>query len=269
MKNRFIVLVEFSEMSHRLLHLVSGLSKKDESEILILHQLMNPIPTLAESEMTRQMKSEQAHNAVEELKQLVKEIIGPEINVSYHVSREHLAEQIQDLGDPEVNDFIIAGIKPKEFPENILPGSTASKLIDYTDRILFAVPDINSNIDPKTLCVAIHPKYPFNHAAFIKLLRIQKHTQNIVFVTVSTTADELKRSNEIVNKASEPYFENYEVSRVVLEGEEPWTVLDDYLQKQPALLVLQRGSRNLSDILRRFFVNRFIYSATRPLVVLP
>ncbi len=268
-RNRIIVMAEFTEASRLLLQLARDIAAPKNLPVVVVHQPLGPVPVVTESEMTGQIKKEEAQHALGELEKFAGPIFIPKTNVVYKVSREHLAEQVHRLQDEDIKDFIITGSRPKEWPERLLIGSTAVSLVDHTDQITMVVPEGQSGAITNSICVSLSAKFAFNYEAFERLLSVAPNIQKIHLITVVTDEEEQMSATDYLERIQKNYKNNYSTSITVLKSEEPWLMVEDFLSSNPGLLVLQRGSRNLADTFRRFFINRFIYAARRPLVVLP
>jgi hypothetical protein len=273
MKTRLIVLIDFSaENLFKFAGLWSDILKAD---LLLIHQVPGLIPSLADGESRAIIIEEEKKEAMAKLKSLVYEHFPQVENVKYHVSEQSLLSTVKSVGaqEPEYRNVVLAGLKTRGLLQQLLFGSTTSRLIDEVDYPLIAIP---ANIDPfipEKLILALSYRYPLNQASYHRLLDALEETIQISeIISVVTPNDEVSENEAYLRKLTSEIKKDIPTTYMLFKGEEPLKEIKKYIfsGQRNSLLVVQKGSRSLSDqFFRKFFINELVHDGSIPLVVIP
>ncbi len=269
MKNRFIVLVEFSNASANLLKLAHQLALINRIPLVVVHQSLSPVPGIGETTLIGAIKKDISENSLQQLQEFVMQTIGPSVIITYEVTTSNLAEAVLNLQTSDKADIVFTGIKHKDFIDKILFGSTAVKISDHTDNIIISVPDGYSTIDLSTLNIGIVECYPINVEALKNLLLITPHVNKLNFFSVVRSDEDKNPVYELLKGIAQQLKGTVTCVYEVVEAEKIIDGIKNYSSLQGGVLVLQKGTRNFSDVFRTQVVNEVVYSAELPVIILP
>lgn len=269
---RLITLIDLSEYSEAVFSFADAWSKAFEAELLVVHQIEGITPTLTPERTREELVRNEKEEAREALYELKDRVQSTGQRVDLHVTEENLLPLLQRLEEQDTEDLILVGLKGKGKLQRIFIGSTALRVIEETESTTIAIPRGIEDMLPKTLHVAISPKYPMNRNAFDKLLLgIRKELEALEFLSIVLENDDEKGNKELLEELQEGYGEHAPSSYLLFRGDDALEAIRSHLsQGSSGMLVVQRGSRKLRDrIFRRFLINEVVYDASVPLIVLP
>lgn len=274
MKNRFIILVDFSDYSVNQIRFAKKWSKITDGEIVLVHHTTPLIPTMTDEKSKEEIRQHTNRTAREELIKLAAQTVSDTSNFGYLASEKDTEEILKDLlKEQQRNNIIVIGLRgTNNTLRKILMGSFALNIIETTKNIVVTLPKDASQFESTSLFAAVNKNYPFNIKYFDKLLAsFGDSTPSVNFFSIvkkgENTADAKAHLNELENH----YKGNAETTQRVIEGDNTLTEIKDLLQNHPnSLLVIQKGSRLFADkIFRRFLVNDLMHDGNIPLVILP
>jgi hypothetical protein len=270
MKKRFIVLIDFSDHSRQLLLLVNAWARKTNAELILVHQVVRPIPAMGDSEIIAKLKQSGKEDAFEDLKSFTKEALGDDSGIRYLADTNHLISIIESLNEVDTIDCIFVGMNDKTIIDRLFLRSTAAELSKQLDKIIFAFPTYRTDINVDTLYVGISEQHPLNEKAFQTLATIMGGVINeIQFFSIIKPADEQEKAERYLETLQVHYKNHVNASYAVYKEEHPMDAVKDYMLKNKGFLVIQKGSRSLLDVFRKFWTTEMIYNARIPIIILP
>ncbi|MGN6294543.1 MAG: universal stress protein [Chitinophagaceae bacterium] len=270
MKKRFIVLIDFSDHSKHLLLLANTWAKKTNAEIVLVHQVIKPVPALATTDVIDKLKQSLKESALEELKSFASEVIDDSSTIRFLADTAHLISIIESLETPNTIDYIFVGVNDRSAIERLFLGNTASELSKQSDKILLAFPTTKTDISIDRLYVGVKEKYPINGKAFQNLIGILKDIISEIRFFSSLKPEEDQGSTEKYLQSLHTWYnDQVNSSYTIYRNEDPINTVKEYMVKNKGLLVIQKGSRTLADIFRKFWTTEMINSANIPVIILP
>lgn len=274
MKTRLIVLIDFSPYAETLLQLANTWCKLLHAELVLVHKVTGYAPAFAESDVRHQIIQVEKEEALAKLRTLAHENITTPKNIRYQVFKEgfllffpKLLRQGREQG---FNDLIVLGLKGTGFLKKILVGSTATAIIEELNHPTVAVPVSVNKLIPKKFIVALSYKYPLNEAAFKQVLEaFQNNIQQLEFISVSATAE----SEDYLKGLQAQHQKSIPSSYRIFRGTQAdaFKEIKRYVHQQAdSILVVQKGSRSLSDqVFRKFLINELVHDGSLPLIIVP
>lgn len=278
MKNRLITLIDFSIYSHALAELAVRWGRIASAQLVFVHEVPGLVPSMADTSSKDEIVKNEKEEALEKLRRFTATETY-EIDVRFVVTGSHLLTTINELLSEGFNDTILVGIKGTGMLKQMLIGNTASMVIDEINRTVVAVPDKLCavpnefcNLVPKRLVVSLNYKFPLNEEALNDFLnQYNNATQEIEFISSIDNDEKEDKAKDYLNKLSDKYSMNLKSSYRVFIGKKHFEQIKNYVQSSPnTVLIVQKGSRNLTDLLfRKFLINEVIHDGSLPMVVLP
>lgn len=278
MRTRLIVLIDFSIYSHALVELGIRWCEIANAQLLLVHQVPGIVPAMTNSESKDEIIKEEKNQALAKLERFATEKVPPSIPVHYHVTAGNLLNSIDELLKQEYNDIILVGIKGTGMFKKILMGSTATEVINEINQLVVAVPDKLCaaphkfcNLIPRKLIVSLSYKFPLNENAFDNFLTTFKSSlTQIEFISVHSEEKD-EKALRYLESLSQKYGERIPCSYKVFNGNDVFDELKKHVrQDNDTTLVVQKGSRNLTDqFFRKFLINQLVHDGSIPLVILP
>ncbi|MBW3469032.1 universal stress protein [Arthrospiribacter ruber] len=272
MKNRFIILIDFSEYSGNLIKYACSWSKQVNAELLLVHQSMVLAPALTDNYSRQQIVEHTNGQALQKLKALAKEFIPSTIKVSFEVSESNLQLIIAKLLEEPYDNLIFTGIKGTGFLKKIFLGSIALQVIDNIKNCVVAMPKEVDTFSHDNIYVAVTEKHPLNILEFNKFLKfIGKNDTSITFFYLAKPNEKITGIEKHLKELKEMFSNRYNTSFAIYEGSNPLDDIKKVLNiKFDDILVVQKGSRLITDqLFRRFLINELVYEGQTPLIVLP
>ncbi len=278
MKNRLITLIDFSIYSHALAELAVRWGRIASAQLVFVHEVPGLVPSMADTSSKDEIVKNEKEEALEKLRRFTATETY-EIDVRFVVTGSHLLTTINELLSEGFNDTILVGIKGTGMLKQMLIGNTASMVIDEINRTVVAVPDKLCavpnefcNLVPKRLVVSLNYKFPLNEEALNDFLNQYNNAiQEIEFISSVDNDEKEDKAKDYLNKLSDKYSMNLKSSYRVFIGKKHFEQIKNYVQSSPnTVLIVQKGSRNLTDLLfRKFLINEVIHDGSLPMVVLP
>lgn len=273
MKTRLIVLIDFS--AENLLKFAGLWSEILHADLILIHQVPGLIPSLADGESRALIIEEEKKEALEKLKSLAFDYFPQLQNVKYHVSEQLLLTTIKSISvqDNEYKNVVLTGLKKRGFFEQLIFGSTTSRVIDELDYPVIAIPaDIEAFI-PEKIILSLSYRFPLNQSAYHRLISAFEDTIQISeIISVVTPKDNYLESETYLKSLTSEIKKEVPTSYKLFKGDEPFNEIKNHVLtgQKNCLLVVQKGSRTLSDqFFRKFFINELVHDGSIPLVVLP
>ena len=273
METRLIVLLDFSPQTETILKLVKQWSGIINTEILLIHQVTYAVPALADSKSRLKIIRFEKGKAIAELNKLIVRYFGKKNKkVDYEIFENNLVNSLKYRIGKNYNDIVILGTKGAGIFKKYFMGSTALKVIDNLNCLIVTVPPFYEAHLPQTLTVSVTHKYPLNRNAFNTFLTtVQEFIELVHFISIITPEDNLKKSHEYLLNLSQECQHNIPCAYDSFEGESAFKEIRKFVHENPnTMLVVQKGSRNLTDhLFRKFLINELIHDSSLPLIIIP
>lgn len=274
MKTRLIVLIDFSPYSDALLHLAGSWCKLLKAHLVLAHKVKGYLPAFAEEEEREKIFKKEKEEALGKLRTLAQENTAVPDTIQYEVFKEDfltfLPELLKKGKEQGFHDLLFLGLKGTGFLKKIVSGSTATTLIDHLNFPMVAVPIKINQLLPKRFIVALHDRFPLNQAAFDQVLRsFKNNVQQLEFISVDTSGE----SEDYLYQLREHYTNTIPSSYQLFQDTDAdvFEKIKAYVHQQTdSLLVVQKGSRSLSDqVFRKFLINELVHDGSMPLLIIP
>lgn len=273
MKKRFILLIDFSEYSVNLIQYAYNWSQQANASLVLVHQTIVLSPGFATEEESKTLISQKENeDALIKLKKITNTIIPNAIQISYLVSESHLELTLNTLLAEPFENLIFTGLKGTGLLKKIFMGSVAIQVIEHTNNIIVAIPQEISNFSPEKIFVAVTEKHPLNIVELNKLLNfIDTKSTCITFFYLAKPDEETHTIEKLLDELATIYGDRFTTNTAIYEGQDRFKDIKKVINnREEEILVIQKGSRFLSDLLfRRFLVNELVHEGKTPLIVLP
>lgn len=269
-RNAIIVLADFSDATEPLLAFCADWCRQRSFDLLLFHHLSAKLPVIADESTRKELlraKRDEAERRLHELAQTV-----GDLNPRFIVSEGEFCQSLNALAGEQPSRLIALGLKESGALKRLFIGSKATETIDCAIAPVIAVPQSLSRFNVETLYVSANRHYPVNLVSLNKLLAFHGESlKRLYFFSIVDAGEPTAPIDAYLSELSELYRERYLVGRFLLKS-------DNFLQdlnlllydKTRELLVLQRGSRLVSDkLFRSFFINDIAHSGAIPFAVLP
>ncbi|WP_143962511.1 universal stress protein [Litoribacter populi] len=271
MKKRLILLIDFSKFSEPLVKLAGLLAEQLDAKITLVHQIPSLVPSLSDLESREVLISHEKETATSKLLDLMKVAGLPEEDVSILVTEKHLPQIINERSVMGHDDIVMLGLKGSGFLKKLLIGSTATKIIDETNKPIMAIPSTLTSFEPSKFVVAVSYRFPINEESLLHLLETFRNFKvKLEFLTVITQHDD-KDSSYAYLLILENKFSEWGATYKIYQGTDAFSEIKTHIQTLPnSYLVAQKGSRTLNDqLFRKFMLNDLIHDGSMPLLILP
>lgn len=272
MKKRFIVLIDFSEHSESLLKYAYDWSKQVSAEFLLLHQTQVVAPSLADSDSRDSLTQQINTEAQDKLEKFARKILPYYSKVNYAVSEKNLKLTLQTHLEEAYDDLVFVGIKETSFRKKIFLGSTVIELIDDVDSTVVAMPKEMMQFSHEKIFVAVTEKHPLNILELNNFLNfIDESKTNITFFHLADAGEDTDAIEKKLHDLSKLFAARYDTSFEIYEKDAYFTDIKKVINNTvDELLIVQKGSRHLTDkLFRRFLINDLVFEGETPLIVLP
>ena len=266
-RNRIIVLVDFSKNTENLLDFAFNLAKLNKAKVIFVHQVTGMVPALADEDSRNEILRVEIAEARLNLHDLAKGRIKED---AFHVSPKPLLSILRDLSNINYFDWVLAGLKETRSLKHLLIGSTTLKIIDESSLLTLAVPVHKKITVPHKLHVGVTAKFSLNKIHLDNVLRsLKEHIEQLEFFTIIKDDEDEVEPREYLLEVQKEY-EAYNPQIQLYKGKVALELLKDRMKKtENSFLVLQQGSRSLTDkLFRSFMINELVYEAHTPLIVL-
>jgi hypothetical protein len=279
MKNRLITLIDFSVYSHALAELAVCWARIAQAQLLFVHEVAGLVPGMADSASKKEIVKGEKEEALERLEKFIADKKIHDVDVRYVVTGSHLLTTIDGLLLEGFNDTILVGVRGVGMLRQILIGHTATMIINEVNRTVVVVPDklcaaIGGfcNLVPKRLVISLNYRFPLNDAALDNFINQYKDTiAQLEFISSIDDDEREEQTDQYLKALSDKYSMNFKSSYRTFIGGKHFEQIKSYVQFEPdTILMVQKGSRNLSDhLFRRFLINEIVHDGSLPMVVLP
>lgn len=272
MKNRFIVLIDFSPYSEHLLQFAYDWSRRAHAEMLVVHNTLALMPVITPYETKKKIIDSDNKDALKKLKEFTKTNLPGVMPVKHLVSEKNLLIALRQLLKEPFNNLVFLGIKGTGLIKKIFIGSQAVKIIDDIDNLIVAIPLNSACCAPDAIHVAVQKNYPLNIIEFNKFLRLNKEEiSRIIFFSVIMPDDDRDATEMYLRQLIELFSDKRDASYELYIGKNGLKDLKDIIsKKQKEFIVVQRGSRMLIDqMFRKFLINELVYEGNTPLIIVP
>jgi len=272
MKKRFIILIDFSEYSSNLIKYAYDWSKQANAELLLVHQTIVLLPALTDYNSKQQIIQHHNEKALDNLKSLVKEFIPQSVKVSFLVSEIHLQTILTKLLAEPFHNLIFTGLKGTGLIKQLFIGNVALQIIEKVKNIVIAMPKEISTFNHEKIFVAVTEKHPLNILELNNFLNFfDKENTCLTFFYLAKPNEKTKGIEKQLNDLYCLFSEKFNTKTVIYEGSNPFEDIKKVINnKEEEMLIIQKGSRLLTDqLFRRFLINELVYEGQTPLIVLP
>ena len=237
-----------------------------------MHQTHVLSPAIAHNKHKQQISHDANKQALQKLKTLAEDLIPETINVSFSVEETRLQYRLAQLSTTQYDNLIFVGLKEKLIFEKLFIGSMTLQVIDKTEHIVVAMPKDISTFSHERIYVAVTDKHPINIDELNNFLKcIENENTIITFFYLAKPNEKTKQIENQLKELSEAYAHRFNTSYAIYEGTRPFEDIKKVINNTiEELLVVQRGSRLLTDkLFRKFLINDLVYEGQTPLIVLP
>ncbi len=272
MEKRFIVLIDFSEYSANLLRYAYHWSLQVDATLMLVHQVDVLAPALTDN-ISKTMLAQQANaHALEKLKDFGRSLLPLTTETAYYASHESLPNILSQLLLQPYNHLVFVGLKGTRLLKKIFLGSVAVEIIEHTRNAVVAIPADLSQFIPDKIFVAVSNEHPVNTLELNNFLKLVKtNIESITFFSLVRPREKTEEIEETLNQLASLFSGRYNTSVTIYRGSRSFPDIKQVINNRiEELLVVQKGSRLLTDqLFRRFVINELVYHGQTPLVVLP
>lgn len=272
MKKRFLVLIDFSPNNACLLRYAYDWSRIVHAEVLLVHHTTVLLPLLTDQDSKLTLKKIARDEALEKLKNFAKETLPDTAKMQYLVSDASLLSVLSKSLKEPFEHLVFLGLKGAGVLKKIFIGSTAIRVIENTGAIIAAIPLNVEQFSAAKIYVAINDKYPLNIIGFNRFLQfIENEAAQIIFFSLTKPEDDIDSVERYLRDLSDMYKKSMNATYELYSGANLFENIKSVMNnKSGELLVLQKGSRLLTDhYFRKFVINELVYDGETPLIVLP
>ncbi|WPP52024.1 universal stress protein [Catalinimonas niigatensis] len=267
-RNRIILLIDFSEYSENLTDFAFTISEIINAKVVFAHQISGIAPGMADRETKDEIVKAELQEVYSKLLKLAKRRVYSED--SFYVSQKSILTILKELTSKDYFDWVFAGLKGTGVLKSLFIGSTILSIINKSDLLTMVVPARSQISVPEKLMVGVNPKYSMNKHQFgvvLDALRCQIKTLEF-FTVLKVDADEEKAKNHLLGLQTE--YEVHKPGIQLYKGNRAFDFLKDRVElTENSFLVLQQRSRSISDkLFRKFMINELVYGGQTPLTVL-
>lgn len=272
-KSRLIVLVDFSPSCACFLRFAYDWSKSIGAQVLLVHSAPALVPAMTDEDAKQEIERVTTDDALVKLKALVETALPEDAPVSFHVSHEKVLKVLRELLQEPLDNLIFLGLKGTGMLKKIFIGSTAVDVVDNIDNPVVLLPKSEKQYSCESLLVAVQRENPLNVVAFNNVLKFAGHElERITFISlVDESLEEFEQTEKYLNELAEHYSERVTTCYEIYKSDAIFEDLKAIVaKKELQFLVVQRGSRMLTDqLFRPFLINELAYEGETPLIVIP
>lgn len=272
MKRRFIVLIDFSPTSAVLMSTVKTWNRYIHAEILLVHQISYAIPVMADSSHRAQIIRAETDKANHDMEIWIRKHFPNHAAIQSKIFIEGLIHSLRKTAGKQYQDIIILGTKGQGILKKYFMGSTALNVIDQLNQFIISIPDNYQGNTPKKLTVSVTYEYPLNTDAFLSVLGMMHgFIQSVEFISAVTPKDSATKSMDYLKQLTFQVQSKVPSSFSLFEGKSAFSEIKKHVIKTTGnILVVQKGSRSLSDqLFRKFFINEIVHDNSLPLMIIP
>lgn len=270
MKKRFLVFIDFSDYSRWLLTTAAAWAERAGAEVLLIHHSHSPVPGLGDSESQLSIKQSYVEDAEEKLKAFASEVLGDTGTLKFYGTTESLPHFVAKLDEPDASDFLFVGMKNKSLLEKIFVRGTAIDLSDNLDKVIIALPAMAEPLRFDNLYIAIRTRYRLNEPEFKNVLSLTADgLSRLHFFSVLKEDEKSDKTEAYLEDLESRFSDTADVSCAIRRSDDPFGEIKHYMEENGGVLVVQKGSRSVMDLFRKFFVSEIVYHARIPIIILP
>ncbi|WP_373496739.1 universal stress protein [Aquiflexum sp.] len=272
MPDTIFVPIDFSAFTDQQLRLAKNWAIWLDAELRVVHQMEDPIPSLASNAIRHQIHYENKRVISQEWFKLQSEIFGENGKVSFEPISQNLIKYLEEKTQNSSESLIIMGLKGTGKLEQIFLGSRVTEVVERLDQIVIAVPKTKTEIIPKKLMIGANPKYPFNIEQLNSFLdKIEGLVEEIMLINFAEENDNLLDLENYLNEIKSKIKSHAQISTRIYTGDKfKNEAFDEFEAAENCYLILQKGGRTFKDkIFRKFMINELVYRASIPLIIIP
>jgi len=272
MKNRFIVLIDFSAYSEHLLRFAHEWSERVRAEMLLVHSTTTVAPVMTPHESKVGIADHAHRAALKKLKVFAEGVLPAEASFKRLVSEKHPVAILNPLLQEHFNNLVFLGLKGTGFLKKVFIGSQAVRIIDGIDNLIVAVPLNVDCCSPNAIHVAVQKSRPLNLFELNKFLKFAgEKADKIDFFSIITPDDDARSTEKYLKELAGLYSDKWDVSYEILKGPSALTGLKSVMSnRKNEFVVVQRGSRMfMQQLFRKYLINELVYEGHTPLIILP
>jgi nucleotide-binding universal stress UspA family protein len=264
-----IVLLDLSVQSDILMAYVNEIHAQQPCKWVLLHQLSSLVPTFADKESKTDLMLSEQTAALAKLSAYKQQYLA-------HAEAECVAWPhpiVQFINKYEASDndtFVLAGMQSSGILKQWLVGSTATRVIEESNLPVILLPAMHQPHAPAYLSIAVHPNFDVNEGQLKQILAMWSQSlKGIEFVCLAQKNESTHNLTQYLYDWQARYA-GYKPSIFLYDNVKVTDGLYHHMQERShTMLVLQQGSRNLTDkLFRKLVVNELIYEAEISLIVL-
>ncbi|SFN80310.1 universal stress protein [Salegentibacter flavus] len=267
-RNRILVLIDFSSNTENLIDFAFSIAEIVNAKVIFVHQIPGLVPAMADEESRREIIKGEANEAYSKLRKLAKDRIYSDD--SFQISEKPILAFLKELSSPQYFDWVFTGLKEGGVLKPLFIGSTTLSVIDESEMLTVTVPTETKMNLPEKLLVGVHPNYELNREHLNSVLTaLENNVKEIEFFTILKETEEEQSAREHLLKLQSEY-KSFKSEIQIYKGNDATSALREKMkQSHNSFLVLQQGSRSLTDkLFRKFTINELVYRAQTPLLVL-
>lgn len=267
-RNRILVLIDFSENTDNLIDFAFSLAETINAKVVLVHKIPGLVPSMTDEMSRREILKAEINEASSKLRELARDRVYSDD--SFQISEKPILTLLRDLKSPQYFDWVFTGLKEGGVLRRLFIGSTTLSVIEESDMLTVTVPTETKMNLPEKLLVGVHPNYPLNPEHFHRVLKgLENNVKNIEFFTILKEDEAEQTTREHLLKLQTEY-KSFEPDIQVYRSDDAASTLSDKMKlSHNSILVLQQGSRSLTDkLFRKFTINELVYRAQTPLIVL-
>jgi hypothetical protein len=272
MSRKLYVLLDFSVYSKSELQLAKKWSDWYNLEIVVLHEMEMPLPTMATYEQRLKILYDLKREVSKLWFPLVEEVFGNSLLPKFEILDQPLITYLKKHLGSSGEDLIMMGLKGSGKLKQIFIGSMVNMVVEQLNHITIAVPKSLCDFEPNQLLVSVHPKFDFNDEAFKKLMEvIPKSIQSILYMSVTNEEDDQEEIRDFLTHISSINYVGLQSKAIIFSGNDAFSEIKNHFTgRSDFILVLQKGSRSFTDkLFRKLMVNELVYEGSIPLIILP
>lgn len=266
-KNRLVALVDLSEDTKLLYPSIQHFSSLIEGDIVLAHEITKIFPAIVDSEQKRILMADEKKEAIKKLELQTKAFE----NIAYNlmVTERNVVEFISEYTSIDYNDWVITGLKKHDSIMHYFTKGTIQKIIDETDFIKVILPCDKEITSVTKVKFATHYKFPVNHIKLKTVIdALSKKIEHITFFTIMNDHDDETKINHHLEELKS-HFPNLNIKTKIIHSNDSFAKIE-HVTNPETLLIIQKGTRNLIDIIsRKFTTNNILKSKLTPLLILP
>lgn len=272
MTKRFIILIDFSENAKNTLKYAHEWSLQANATLLLVHQTVIVAPALTDSQSMESIAQHTNSEALEKLQEMVSENLPVNVRVSYSVSERHLRFTLEALLAEPYDHLVFIGLRKTNMRKKLFLGSTAVEVIEKTKDIVVAIPMEINTFSHEKIFVAVTEKHPLNILELNNFLSlIDKSETHITFFYLAKPYEKTEGIEKQLKDLTKLFSVRFNTSYAIYEGENSFNDIQKVINNNvEEILVIQKGSRHLTDLLfRKFLINELVLEGQTPLIILP